>query len=283
MQVLHCASPAEFLDRAQPFLTQHEALNTLPLGIAGNLLAAPPEAAYLAVVEHAGAVAAAAVRNATHNLALAWCDQPPALAALAEDLAARTPDLPGVVGPRPAAEAFGAHWHALTGQAPAPGHGMGVYELTQVRPPTGVAGVCRPAAAADVPELVAWRVAFSQEALGHTPDPAQAAEALSAQMNSPVRGVVVWEVDGRPVAMAGFTGPTPHGIRIGGVYTPPPLRGHGYASACVAALSQRLLDRGYRFCFLFTDLANPTANKIYQQIGYGQVGEALELRLTPAR
>ena len=32
-----------------------------------------------------------------------------------------------------------------------------------------------------------------------------------------------------------------------------------------------LLDGGRRFCFLFTDLANPTSNSIYQRIGYRPV------------
>ena len=77
--------------------------------------------------------------------------------------------------------------------------------------------------------------------------------------------------DPEPVSMAGSAGPTPSGIRISAVYTPPGLRGRGYASAAVAALSQKMLDGGRRFCFLFTDLANPTSNSIYQKIGYQPV------------
>jgi predicted GNAT family acetyltransferase len=57
------------------------------------------------------------------------------------------------------------------------------------------------------------------------------------------------------------------------VYTPPEYRRRGYASASVAALSQSLLNQGHQFCFLFTDLANPTANHIYQDIGYQPVGD----------
>ncbi len=62
-----------------------------------------------------------------------------------------------------------------------------------------------------------------------------------------------------------------HGIVVSLVYTPRALRGRGYASACVAALSQQLLDAGWQFCALFTDLANPTSNDIYQRIGYRPV------------
>ncbi|MDP8927425.1 MAG: GNAT family N-acetyltransferase, partial [Actinomycetota bacterium] len=67
------------------------------------------------------------------------------------------------------------------------------------------------------------------------------------------------------------TGPTPNGIRVGPVYTPPDLRNRGYASALVASLTQRELDAGRSFCFLYTDLANSTSNKIYQRIGYEPV------------
>ena len=71
--------------------------------------------------------------------------------------------------------------------------------------------------------------------------------------------------------------PTPHGISVGGVYTPPEQRRHGYASSCVAALSQQLLDAGCEFCSLFTDLGNPTSNDIYQQIGYRPVCDTQEI------
>jgi predicted GNAT family acetyltransferase len=71
--------------------------------------------------------------------------------------------------------------------------------------------------------------------------------------------------------MCGTSRSTPNGSRIGPVYTPPDLRRRGYASAVVAAASQAQLDAGARFCFLFTDLANPTSNRIYQAIGYEPV------------
>ena len=70
----------------------------------------------------------------------------------------------------------------------------------------------------------------------------------------------------------------PHGGSIGGVYTPKEHRGHGYASACVAALSQRQLDAGKQFCCLFADLANPTSNGIYQKIGYVPVADSVQYK-----
>lgn len=83
----------------------------------------------------------------------------------------------------------------------------------------------------------------------------------------------LWEVNGRPVSMASYGGPTPNGIRVFAVYTPPTWRGRGYATACVIALTQRLLDGSRRFCFLFTDLANPTSNALYERVGYRPVAD----------
>jgi predicted GNAT family acetyltransferase len=87
----------------------------------------------------------------------------------------------------------------------------------------------------------------------------------------------LWEVEGERVALAAYVGPTPNGIRINTVYTPPERRRRGYASSLVADLSQLQLDRGRRFCFLFTDLSNPTSNKIYQNIGYRPVCDVEEI------
>ena len=91
----------------------------------------------------------------------------------------------------------------------------------------------------------------------------------------------MWE-DGDRVSMCSRSRPTLHGASIGLVYTPPGLRGRGYASACVADLSQRILDSGKAFCTLFTDLANPTSNAIYQRIGYRPLCDFREIRFSDA-
>ena len=84
--------------------------------------------------------------------------------------------------------------------------------------------------------------------------------------------VYLWVLpDGAIVSLVGTTRPVSRVISIGPVYTPPELRGQGYASRSVAALSQRLLDSGWERCCLFTDLSNPTSNSIYQQVGYQPV------------
>jgi predicted GNAT family acetyltransferase len=70
---------------------------------------------------------------------------------------------------------------------------------------------------------------------------------------------------------------------IGPVYTPPALRRRGYAGAGVAAASRRLLDAGASRCVLFTDLDNPTSNKIYYEVGYRRFADWEQHRFTPPR
>ncbi len=106
-------------------------------------------------------------------------------------------------------------------------------------------------------------------------DGRRARDLAARRLDGEAEGTYLWE-DGAPVSMASHSGPTPNGIRIGRVYTPPDYRGKGYARACVAALSRLLLDSGYRYCFLFADLSNPTADRLYQSIGYRPVAEAEE-------
>jgi predicted GNAT family acetyltransferase len=153
-----------------------------------------------------------------------------------------------------------------------------MYKLTEVTPPAGVPGYLRQANEGDTELLARWLREFHNEATPNQPgrDPTQV-----AQQKIQEGAFFIWD-DGNPVSLAGSTRPTVRGISVGPVYTPPGLRRRGYASACVAALSQRLLDQGYEYCTLFTDLANPTSNDIYQQVGYRPVCDFLEILFTPA-
>jgi predicted GNAT family acetyltransferase len=121
--------------------------------------------------------------------------------------------------------------------------------------------------------------AFVAEALSDAPAGRadDGATFVARRVEDPDGGLVVWEDGGEPVSIAGFGGPTPNGIRIGPVYTPPELRGHGYASALVGELTARQLAGGRSLCFLYTDLANPTANGVYERIGYRRVAESAEI------
>jgi predicted GNAT family acetyltransferase len=122
--------------------------------------------------------------------------------------------------------------------------------------------------------VAAWSYAFAQEGLGR--GTMEEARTLAAR-RIPQGDIFLWDDQG-PASMAIRARPTPHVYTVTGVYTPPELRGRGYASACVSALSQLLLDSGKQFCSLFTDLSNPVSNSIYRKIGYEPVCDFTEFR-----
>lgn len=151
---------------------------------------------------------------------------------------------------------------------------QGLYDLTRVVPPDPLTpGALRVAGADDVDLVATW---FGGAALDmRLPSHEHEALRKSAAGRVAGGGLFVWEHGGVPVSMASLQGATRHGIRVSFVYTPPDLRGRGYASACVAAVSERALAAGKRFCTLYTDLANPTSNAIYQRVGYKRIGDAV--------
>jgi predicted GNAT family acetyltransferase len=180
--------------------------------------------------------------------------------------------LPGVQGPVEVVRAFVEELRARGGP---PAHldvSERIFRLTEVIPPRPVAGFARAPVAADRDRIAEWVWAFQIEALGD--DDREGAElAADRWMAGRGRRLTVWEDGGAIVSLVGVTGPTPNGIRVGPVYTPPESRARGYASALTAAVSQAQLDAGRTFVFLFTDLSNPTSNHIYQAIGYEPVSD----------
>ena len=127
--------------------------------------------------------------------------------------------------------------------------------------------------------LARWTHEFSL-AVGEKSD-AKAART-SAEKGIAGGRMLLWEHQGQPVSLAAAVRPTRHGVGICRVYTPPEHREHGFASACVAELSQRQLDAGREFCCLYTELANPISNSIYQKIGYIPVTDSTHCRFATA-
>jgi GNAT superfamily N-acetyltransferase len=170
----------------------------------------------------------------------------------------------GVNGPAGTAGLFSEAWLATTGATLGHEFSLRVYRLAELVPPA-VAGVARAATDADVEHLARWRVEFGGDT-GHMPEENHA-EVIRRSM-ALGNANLLWEVDGVPVSYAAATKPVDAMSRVGPVYTPPEHRGHGYGSAASAAVTQWALDTGADHVVLFTDLANPTSNSIYQRIGF---------------
>jgi uncharacterized protein len=256
-----------FLDVCGSFLEAREPEHQLTLGIALDAQARDgfPEDGVLVAAMRNGRVVATAIWTPPWNLILSEVDDEQALPAIADSLAGES--LAGVHGPEEHAEAFAQAWCDRTGGTYVAGMRQRSYALDTVLPPVGVPGGVRLAREDERAVLTEWMTCFDAEAMGSDAGRRDMTVFVDELLRGPNRTGYIWE-DGEPVSMLQATGATPHGIRIGAVYTPPERRRRGYASALVAAASQAELDRGRRWCFLFTDLANPTSNRIYQAIGY---------------
>jgi len=270
---------ADLLADAGAWLAEREAEHNLILGIAGDLAEGDRTDAeaepYLALIRDGERPVLVALRTPPWNLLLSEADDPAALRLLADELF--DVELPGVTGPPTAVERFGDLWARDHGVRPETTLEERIYRVSRVVEPPPPDGAPRRAAAGDRAQLADWLVDFQQEALPND-FPERLRDRMMAWDPDGTRQFWLWEVDGRPVSMASAHSPTPTGIRIGPVYTPPAERGHGYASALTAFVSRWNLDRGRRFCFLYTDLANRTANRIYQAIGYEPVTDARMIR-----
>ena len=254
------------------------------MSVPGTLTAhtdAPVPGRYFAVVVDAGTVVAAAMMTPPHPLVLSRTERPEALGLIAQDLRRSRIMPPGIHAPVPVGRCFARIWRHLTGQRHEEILQQQIYRLERVRPITGIRGSLRPAVEADRRLVIPWVRAFVAEAFGEHATPTDAEQLVARRLRGPAEGLCLWDDDG-PRALAGYAGPTPRGVRVGPVYTPPPFRNRGYASACLAALSRLLIDRGYAFCCLYADRANPTSNRIYQRIGYEPVSDVVEYRFLPA-
>ena len=271
MKVCRFEDANQFYQRAKDYLLTQEILNNLLLGICDQLIHHPEiydSQPYLAIVETNGEVIAVAMRTPPRNLILSNVKDSAVLEAIAQDLHFHQEALPGILAPIIEAQTFAEQWQSLTGKSYQLKMAQRIFQIEQVQLSEQVDGYLRVGTENDRELLKSWYDAFSLEALGKIePDGERWVER---QLE---KGTAFFWEDKVTVSIACHIRSTPNGAGISMVYTPSEYRKKGYASACVAALSQKLLEKGYKYCFLFTDLANPTSNHIYQKIGYQPVGD----------
>ncbi len=265
------AGREDFARRVVEHLARHEAENNLPVGVASAVADGSfkrDDLELLLALDDAGESVAAIVMTPPYRALVAHGDDQAGLETLLTDLLDRGVRVPGVVGPEPTSGWVNRWWKARTGTTVTVGMRQGVYRLATVTPAPRTPGHVREATSADEAVLLPWLSAFFAEV--HL-DVGSPEESWRAFTSGGYRRLHVFEVGGEPVSIAGVGARTPHGRRIGPVYTPPERRGRGYAEALVAEVSGQLLEAGNDFCFLFTDLDNPTSNAVYERIGYEMV------------
>ncbi|MFZ4576739.1 MAG: GNAT family N-acetyltransferase [Phycisphaerales bacterium] len=268
--------PESYELAARSFLLRSPLLNQMPLGIAESARTTPSRYPQgfrgLTIHDTAGACVGAYLQTPPHPVLISHADEITACT-MAQHARTLCADATVVFGQEDSARAFAHEWGAAAGRVM---EEVGLFELTEVVPVGVAAGACRVASPADAPLLLRWMREFSAEALPHDPPPdARAGDRLAASERC-----WIWETaDGTPVCFVNNSRRIAGFWSIGPVYTPREHRGHGYASSLVQHVSLAALASGASGCTLFTDLANPTSNRIYQRIGYQRIGTFAKLSL----
>ena len=278
MDVILFQTPGEFLSASRPFLERHPAAHQLILAdVLGLPASERRDDVLMTAVFCGGSPILAAMMMSPHALVLSHADVEPAQLQEATELMAQRLAqyrLPGVMGSPEPANVFSATYCANRGIRYSLEHELGIHQLTKVIPPEKCPGSFRRAVEGDANLLTDFREGFQAD----VKRPATRNEVLESVYKEIASGsLFLWEHE-RPVSTAASKRPLGEGIAVGAVYTPPEFRHRGYASACVAALSQFLLDSGYAYCSLYTDLANPTSTHIYRAIGYEPIGEVAVMK-----
>ena len=184
---------------------------------------------------------------------------------IGEKLSNTMQEIPGLIGEKKLTTDLAMYISKLKGIEVGFVMDQKIYKLEKVVKKTNTNGILRRVVENDHHIIKEWLYQFCFET-NQSMSLEEADKKAKLMINT--GNLVAWVVDGRMVSMAYATRPTQNNITISYVYTPIIERKKGYASDCVSAFSQSLLDLGYKTTSLYTDISNPTSNKIYIQIGY---------------
>ncbi len=231
-------------------------------GILGGDRIAGEDDIWIAVIDD-GRVVGTAMHTPPHSLFLPRLPAGVA-AALAVELSRAGRRVPGVNGEKEAVAEFVDAWAERTGAVSSLRRAMRMYRLEELRPPADTPGAARVAGGADRDLLRAWLEQFQSEAAPG--EPLDVEVLMERRLGA--RELWLWCAGVAPVALAAHSAPAAGVARVGPVYTPPAHRRHGYGSAVTARATDAALAAGAAHVVLYTDLANPTSNAIYQRLGY---------------
>jgi predicted GNAT family acetyltransferase len=276
--IIQDPSAQKFLDEAAPLLYEEEAVNALMLGLCELMVQSKEQlkaqTALLRIVEHGKTVSAAIQTNLPlQNLILSFSNKAQ-LQELASYLKTHDLKFQGVVGPTQESEIFSDLWTAITGKQKNLGMGQKIYKADRIIPPQNILGELKIASEHELDITTQWLVDFAKESLPPNEQKSFEEMKLITSKKMKAQWIYLWVVNGNPVSVAHLGRPTKNSIAVSGVFTPQHLRKKGYASAVTAGVTQAMLDAGKKFCVLYTDLANPTSNKIYQVLGYREVADS---------
>ncbi|MED0873068.1 GNAT family N-acetyltransferase [Bacillus mobilis] len=259
-----------FKEKVTPFLEKNEQENNLILGV----LQMVQQPMFMGVVKQEEEIAVVFLQTEEKKQIIVATSEiaEEDIVELAKELTKVYPNVPGLIGNKKFVQKLAEEIAALEQKKTTVAMEQGVYELKQVKKKWNGDGIFREVSSEELPLIEQWIYQFCEDVKLPTTKEEAKKTAHTLITNRRLFGL---EVDGKLVSVAAKTRPTTNNITVNFVYTPKEERKKGYASSCVAALSQRMLDEGYKTTTLYTDLANPTSNKIYQEIGYEQIAESV--------
>jgi predicted GNAT family acetyltransferase len=275
-QTLPYQNTDSFNQRVRDFLLRNEALHHAMLSQfdtithSAQTLQQCPE---LISIESNGEILAVAINNAGNRVFISMLTHLDAVDLLAQHLQ-KYGTLSMVNAPPNIAQHFAQVWTQLTGQVHKLEMTLCAYRLQQLHPFTWTKGQLRQATTADISLVNQWFVAFFEEALGSLAHYSQ--DWVNQQIHE--GHVFLWE-DGVPVSMGCKMGQAANGYRVSFIFTPPEYRQKGYGKTCTAAVTQRLLDDGQRYCFLYADKNNTVTKLMYEAIARSAAPEAIGYEL----
>ncbi|MGG5794442.1 GNAT family N-acetyltransferase [Bacillus nitratireducens] len=258
-----------FKEDVTPFLEKNEQENNLILGV----LQVVQEPIFMAVAKRGEEIAVVFLQTVEKQMIVATSEiAEEDIVELAKELTKVYPDIPGFIGNKKVIQKLAEEIAILEQKKIVVEMEQGVYELKRVKKKWNKDEIFRTINSDELPLIEKWIYQFCEDVKLPTTKEEAKQTAHTLITTNRLFGL---EVGGKLVSVAAKTRPTTNNITVNFVYTPKEERKKGYASNCVAALSQRMLDEGYETTTLYTDLANPTSNKIYQEIGYEQIMESV--------
>ncbi len=279
---------SEYYEYVFPFLLKHEAENNLLIGILNTLKNdihsySKEDSPVFISLESNNELELVSIRTPPFNQLISFTNNLRTIDILVKELNKKNMEIPGVLGFKEGALRFAQLWGELNNLRFILETHERIYRLENVNANTLGDNKFEIAAIDDKEIILSMMKAFLFEALPEGSKEAEHIESSQRRMAQAIKDqmVHVLKVEGKIVSMAKRAHVTPNGQIVNAVYTPPKERRKGYATECVARLSKKILSEGKKYCFLFTDLANPTSNKIYQTIGYRPVTDMDLYRFQP--
>ncbi|MGC9930985.1 GNAT family N-acetyltransferase [Priestia aryabhattai] len=260
----------EFKNQVEPLLAKNEVLHNLALGILYSLHEnSKPN--FMGVISKDGRAALVLLQTHPKQIILSQIQQ------LTEGELSEAAELlqeiavPGLVGERQTVLYLSQKLAALKNQEASLKMDQRIYRLGKVKKAADAEGMLVKAKLEHLPLVTEWIWAF----MGGIGEPVSKEQAVkTGEAFIKAEWLFLWEANGKYVSIANATRPTDHNITINFVYTPQKERKKGYASSCVSSLSQLMLDKGFQTTSLYTDMTNPTSNKIYMEIGYEHIADS---------